>query len=91
MSDATARIIVSGLVQGVGYRFFAARKAREMGVRGHARNLPGGQVEVFAQGERGMISEFVSALRAGPRSADVTGVSLDWIDSTDRPEGFEIR
>ena len=53
------RALVSGTVQGVGYRAFARRAALELGIRGHARNLPDGRVEVLACGEAAALEEFV--------------------------------
>ncbi len=91
MTREGAHIVVSGLVQGVGYRYFVAGKALEFGLTGYVRNLPDGRVEVAAEGPRAMIGELVAALRIGPRAARVTGVSLDWVESVETFEGFEIR
>lgn len=71
---ARVRLTVTGTVQGVGYRYFAIRAARRLGVHGWVRNHPGGSVEVLAEGPAGMIKEFVTELRRGPVSADVTDV-----------------
>jgi acylphosphatase len=65
------RAIVTGLVQGVGYRFFAERAASECGVRGWVRNLPDGSVETVAEGEEEAIARFFDRLRQGPRGARV--------------------
>ncbi len=59
-------IVVSGSVQGVGYRAFARRAALALGIRGHAINLPDGRVEVLACGETAALDAFVTQLRAGP-------------------------
>jgi acylphosphatase len=65
------RAIVTGRVQGVGYRFFAERAARECGVRGWVRNLSDGSVETVAEGEEDAIARFFDRLRQGPRGARV--------------------
>ncbi|HMS33112.1 MAG TPA: acylphosphatase [Ignavibacteria bacterium] len=70
-------ILVKGLVQGVGYRYFCGRKAAEYGLKGYARNLPDGDVEVEAEGESGMLSEFIKDLKAGPFNASVRSVSAE--------------
>jgi acylphosphatase len=62
-------------VQGVGYRFFAERVARELEVRGWVRNLPDGSVETVAEGEEEAITRYFERLRQGPRGARVEGVA----------------
>jgi acylphosphatase len=91
MNDASAHIVVSGLVQGVGYRYFTARNAEGLGVTGFVRNLPDGRVEIFANGERGRISDFVAVLKVGPRASRVTDVALDWVASKETFDRFEVR
>lgn len=60
------RAVVSGRVQGVGFRFFAERAAREAGVVGWVRNRPDGTVETVAQGEPEAVTRYFDRLRAGP-------------------------
>ncbi len=91
MRDDAAHIIVSGLVQGVGYRFFVSRKAEGLGLTGFVRNLPDGNVEVLAGGHRGLIEDLVAALKIGPRAARVKAVSLEWVTSSEEYDRFEIR
>ena len=91
MTGESAHIVVSGLVQGVGYRYFVFGKAGEFGLTGYVRNLPDGRVEVAAGGPRAMIGELVAALRIGPRAARVSGVSLEWVELSEHFERFEIR
>ncbi len=69
------RAIVTGQVQGVGYRFFAERAARDLDVRGWVRNLPDGSVETVAEGEEEAIARYFDRLRQGPRGALVAGVA----------------
>jgi acylphosphatase len=72
--DIARRWFVRGRVQGVGYRYFAQRAAGELGLRGYARNLDDGRVEVYAIGPEGKLSEFAGMLYRGPHWADVRGV-----------------
>jgi acylphosphatase len=67
--------IVRGRVQGVGYRFFAERAARDLGVHGWVRNLPDGSVEAVAEGEDEAIARFLARLREGPRGARVEALA----------------
>ena len=69
-------VLISGRVQGVGFRWFTERQARQRGVRGYVRNLPDGRVEVLAQAEREVMSAFLDVLRDGPGAARVDGVEV---------------
>ncbi len=69
------RAIVSGRVQGVGFRFFAQRLARETGVRGWVRNLPDGTVETVAEGEEEQVNRYLDRLRIGPFGGMVTSLA----------------
>ena len=74
----TLHAIVSGRVQGVGFRFFVEDKAVCLGLRGWVRNLRSGQVEVLASGEKEDLEELLSALKRGPGLSRVTEVEVDW-------------
>jgi len=63
-------------VQGVYYRASAARRAHELGIRGYARNLPDGRVEVLACGDEQAVSAFVSWLWIGSSASRVTAVDV---------------
>ncbi len=78
------RAVVSGRVQGVGFRFFAERAARELGVLGWVRNLPDGSVETVAEGEEHAVSRYLTRLSAGPRASRVDAVAVDDLS----PQGF---
>jgi len=71
---AARRFLISGRVQGVGYRYFAERSAHQTGVTGWARNLDDGRVEVHANGTAAQLDDFEGRLRVGPRFADVRAV-----------------
>ncbi len=82
------KCLVSGRVQGVFYRGTAAQRARELGVRGYARNLPDGRVEVLACGEEEAVQTFVSWLWIGPSAAKVTAVEVADAPEHGAPPGF---
>ena len=82
--------LVSGRVQGVGYRAFAERAAREIGVTGWVRNLADGRVEAHANGTLDELDRFEARLMAGPRSATVRSVETAEAGATDAA-GFLIR
>jgi len=71
---AAARFLVSGLVQGVFYRASTRTQARELGLTGHARNLPDGRVEVVAHGEPEALDALERWLWQGPPAAEVEDV-----------------
>lgn len=73
-TQACRRCWVSGRVQGVFYRASTQRKAQELGVRGYARNLPDGRVEVLACGELAAVAALCEWLWQGPPRAEVTAV-----------------
>jgi acylphosphatase len=67
-------LIVSGRVQGVGFREFTRRTALRLGIAGWVRNRPGGEVEVLARIPAGRKAAFLGELRRGPSLSEVTGV-----------------
>jgi len=70
----TRRYFVSGIVQGVGFRFFAQREAQKLRIGGYARNLRDGRVEVLAVGSPAQLVAMKRALERGPRFSSVSGV-----------------
>lgn len=82
--------MVSGRVQGVGYRAFVLRYARALGLAGRVRNLPSGQVEVVAEGDEESLNQLLTLLRQGPPAARVTDMSVRWGDATGAENGFHI-
>lgn len=73
---------VSGRVQGVGFRYYAAHVAQELGVVGTVRNTSEGGVEAIAEGEAPTLENFVAALQRGPHTAEVAEVTTAWSDAT---------
>jgi acylphosphatase len=84
-------IVVQGLVQGVGYRYFVYRHASRLGLSGWVRNLYNDDVELEVEGDRSLIEEFIKELKVGPRSAHVKDLKIEWLDYANRYHAFEIR
>ncbi|MGE0885550.1 MAG: acylphosphatase [Blastocatellales bacterium] len=84
------RYIISGAVQGVGFRFFAMRAAARHQVLGTVRNLPDGRVEVIAEGDRDAMDEFKNDLATGPTFAVVTDLEEIDLTVTGRYRDFRI-
>ena len=84
------RYLVTGRVQGVGYRYFVLREAERLGLAGFARNLPDGRVEVVAEGTEEVLGHLEARLRAGPSFASVAAVDRAPIPARG-DAGFHIR
>lgn len=83
---------IHGLVQGVGFRFYVNRLAREMDLSGYVRNLPGGtSVEVKAEGERDKLEELLKLLQIGPRMSRVDSLKVEWLEPGSASGRFQIR
>ncbi len=92
MSCICRHIVVSGFVQGVGYRYFALRQAGTFGVTGRVRNSVTGEVEVFAFGDAENMARFIDALREGPSRSRVDRIQVEACDPSDSiPTNFEIQ
>ena len=90
MNRQAVRLSIRGRVQGVGYRWWAIREARRLGLDGWVRNRHDGSVEVLAAGPAAAIETFIEACRHGPVGATVT--RIDRADAQDSgAAGFEER
>lgn len=85
------RYVISGRVQGVGFRYFTREAAAREGVNGWVRNLPDGRVEAIAEGEAGAMERFERHVREGPPGARISVVEVDDSATTTRETGFRIR
>jgi acylphosphatase len=85
------RMIVRGVVQGVGFRMYTEREAARLGVRGYVRNLPGGDVEIVAEGPAEAVERLIAWARHGPPAARVERVDVMDEGPTDEFDGFGIR
>jgi len=89
-SRVRAHILVSGQVQGVGYRAFAARVATQRKLVGGVRNLDDGRVELDVEGAKDLIVSLVAELHVGPPAARVTAVMVEWNAATGRFSDFQV-
>ena len=88
----TTHIIVTGRVQGVGFRYFTVRCANDLSLCGWVRNLPDGSVETVIQGQDEKIEEMIGLLKQGPGAANVSGMEIKGIESEhEELSGFVMR
>ena len=87
----TRRLLVSGRVQRVGFRAFAAGAARREGVRGFVRNLADGRVEAVGEGDREAMDRFQRALYQGPPLSKVLGIAVENAAPLQVAGGFVVR
>ena len=85
------RFVVSGRVQGVGFRWFAFDAARREGLHGYVTNNDDGTVEAVAEGEAESVDRFERALRRGPSKSRVEQVRVVDVGPAALNQGFEIR
>lgn len=79
MSDmACARVLITGRVQGVGYRFFVTTKAENYAIFGFVKNLETGALEIEVEGEKQVVMDFLNEIRKGPRHAEVGDFQIEW-------------
>jgi acylphosphatase len=82
---------IHGKVQGVGYRFFATRVARRLGLKGHIQNLRDGTVEAMVEGEGSAIDDWIEELREGPRFAEVSRIDQEKRDYRGTFGDFDVK
>ena len=86
-----AEITVSGLVQGVGFRYFVYSKAQTLGLNGYTKNLFTGEVVTVVEGERFLIEEIIDWIKIGPSRSHVKSYSVNWFEYKNEFEIFEIK
>ena len=86
-----AEIIVSGLVQGVGFRYFVYRKAIELNLSGYTKNQYDGTVLTVVEGDKYLIDSLFNELKVGPMYADVRDIKIAWQNYAAEFSTFEIR
>jgi acylphosphatase len=84
------RFIISGFVQGVGFRFFAQRSAARHQIRGYVKNLEDGRVEAYVEGNAKAVEEFKHDLTAGPTYSRVTHIEETVLDPNGLYSAFRI-
>jgi len=88
--SARLRLIVSGRVQGVFFRAAARARARSLNLRGYARNLADGTVEIVVEGRREELRAMAEWARIGPPAARVDDVRVEWSESLQEFEDFTV-
>jgi len=86
-----AQIRVKGIVQGVGFRYFVYRRALQYNLGGYVSNLPSGDVEILAEGERSALEQLIADVKVGPRSSSVTDVFIEWKNADGTLHSFDIK
>lgn len=90
-ADAGFRAVVSGRVQGVGFRYFVHQRAIALGLRGYVRNQADGSVEVCAAGPPGALAQLAADLRVGPPGSTVRGCVVETSATAGPMAAFAIR
>jgi len=85
------RLLISGRVQGVGFRYFIEARASAEGAHGWVRNLADGRVEVVVEGDEEAVDRIEAAARRGPAAAVVDDVEVEMRAPSERATGFRIR
>ncbi|QRN82289.1 acylphosphatase [Chloroflexota bacterium] len=88
--DYHLHALITGMVQGVGFRFFVLRSAEELELAGWVRNRWDGRVEVAAEGPHDALNKLLLKLRRGPMSAQVEDVEYDFSDSKGEFKQFGV-
>jgi acylphosphatase len=91
VTNACLHGIVTGIVQGVNFRWFTQRRAADMGLVGYVCNRSDGSVEFVAEGTRDALERLLDVVRVGPASAVVENVDAQWRAPTGEYHRFEIR
>lgn len=89
--DVRAEIIVNGLVQGVGFRYFVYREALKLNLVGYTKNLYTGEVLTIAEGEKSKVDELAKKIKVGPMHASVKNFKVDWLEPKNEFDSFDIR
>lgn len=90
-ANGRARVLVSGHVQGVNFRYYTRWQAARNGVTGWVRNLPDGSVEAVFEGTRDAVERMIDWCRTGPPAARVDDVAVSWEDYRGEYGNFDIR
>lgn len=89
----TARLtaVVSGQVQGVGFRYWVRQEAESLGLAGYATNLPDGRVEVVVEGARDVCETLLAALQSSGTPGYVAEVNVTWSEPSGESPRFQVR
>jgi acylphosphatase len=90
MSPKRVELLIAGMVQGVGFRYYTYQKAQQLRITGWVKNLPDGRVEVLAEGEQSVLEELISELKTGPSFSSVRDIEITWSEPTGQYSSFEV-
>lgn len=90
MKSSRVSVLITGKVQGVGYRYWTVRQARELGLNGWVRNLPDGRVEAVFEGSESAVKQMIQYCYSGPSAAIVSDVTVEMGEPL-ALEGFEVK
>lgn len=85
-----AHIKVHGMVQGVGFRYFAARQANALDLKGYVRNMHDETVESEVEGHKADVEEYIKSLRRGPSFSAVKDLKVNWLRYSGEYQDFRI-
>ena len=85
-----AKLLITGYVQGVGYRAFTRQAASRRGLVGGVKNLDNGHVEADVEGMKSMIEDMIKELKVGPPGAHVRQIQIEWSAASGRFVDFQI-
>lgn len=86
-----AEIRVSGLVQGVGFRYYVYSKAQSLELNGYTKNLFSGEVVTVVEGEKYLVDELIQYIKIGPMRSHVKSHSVNWFEYKNEFNIFEIK
>jgi len=86
-----AEIIINGLVQGVGFRYFIYRNAVNLGLTGYTENLFSGEVLTVVEGSKPLVEELYKKIIIGPSHSSVKNYNILWQEPKNEFDNFEIR
>ena len=89
--DVAANIVISGVVQGIGFRNFVWDQALHLRLKGYVRNNTDGTVEIEVEGTSFLINAFLKRLKVGSRASKVTDLKVKWKEYKDQFKSFDIR
>jgi acylphosphatase len=87
----TYEVLLSGRVQGVGFRYFVESIAGKYDIYGYVRNTYNNKVEVICQGEEDDIKQFIEEIKKGPTFSAVTDIKIDEVENSRKYSIFEIK
>jgi len=86
-----AHILISGVVQGVAFRYYTRYRAQQLDLKGWVRNCPDGKVEILVEGEGEKVKELIEWCHQGPPSAIVAELKVEWQEYIGEYKSFELK